>query len=149
MQGYRLCCDFTDVGLVNLVADLLSEDTAATHNRSLCGLVYVGCGSGIEHASSQAHAFFKVLCAAMARVMCLNKDRSDAEKISGDLTRRLRCFIGIVSLRDVVQIGARGEFLQHETHCFGARFQDSNIPDEVFDMVCETIKRRLSGMRKK
>jgi len=122
------------------VADLLSEN----NGMELCGWIYVGCGSGKECAESRANDFFMVLCAAMAAVFSINKDKSDSEKISKDLTLRLNSYIGIVSLRDVVRIGARGEFLQHETYCFGSRFVGGDSLEEVVAIVKGSIKNRRS-----
>ena len=122
------------------MADLLSEN----NSRELCGWIYVGCGSGKECAESRAKDFFMVLCAAMAAVFSINKDKSDSEKISKDLTLHLNSYIGIVSLRGVVRIGARGEFLQHETYCFGSRFVGGDSLEEVMAIVKGSIKNRRS-----
>ncbi len=147
-QGYRLCCKFSESGLVNLVSDLLNDDKSSHQDKSLCGWIYVGCGSGKQLADSKAREMFRVLCAAMARVLCLHKDKHESDTICSELIQRLQGCIGIVSLRDVLQIGERGEFLQHETYCLGSRFQDSDVHDEVRSMVnqCFTTKgRRMQG----
>jgi hypothetical protein len=147
-QGYRLCCKFSESGLVNLVSDLLNDDKSSHQDKSLCGWIYVGCGSGKELADSKAREMFRVLCAAMARVLCLHKDKHESDTICSELIQRLQGCIGIVSLRDVLQIGERGEFLQHETYCFGSRFQDSDVHDEVRSMINQCFKtkgRRMQG----
>lgn len=141
-QGYRLCCNFSVQGLANLVADLLSDDRSVNSGRALCGWVSVGCGSGEELAESQAEEMFRVLCAAMAKVMCTNKGTSDAQNVCKDLTRRLKDFIGIVSLRGVVSVGARGEFLEHETYCFESRFVQEEMPGEVLDIVKKALTKK-------
>ena len=143
-----MCCKFSESGLVNLVSDLLSHDKSSHKDKSLCGWIYVGCGSGKELADSKAREMFRVLCAAMARVLCFNKDKYESDTICSELIQRLQGCIGIVSLRDVLQIGERGEFLQHETYCLGSRFQDSDAHDEVRSIVNQCFKtngRRMQG----
>lgn len=141
-QGYRLCCDFSVPGLVNIVGDLVSDDVAVNNGKALCGFVYAGCGSGRDFAEARARGMFDVLCASLARVLCLNKDRHDAQKICEDVTRRLRNCVGIVSLRGVLEIDGKGEFLQHETYCFQSRFLVSDSPEEVLEIVRTTFKKR-------
>ena len=141
-QGYRLCCNFSAEGIANWVATLLHDDWTFNDGRALCGWVSVGCGSGKEIAESQAKEMFAVLCEAMAKVLCTNKDKSEADQISKEITRKLRDFIGVVSLRDVIKIGERGEFLEHETYCFGSRFLGAETPADVLDIVNRTFKKK-------
>ena len=137
-QGYRLCYEFSAQGLVNVVQELLN----GRNGHDLCGWVFVGFGAGRERAESQADEMFNVLCAAMARVLCVSDDRSEAQNIGKDITRRLRRCIGIVSFRSVMPMKGRGEFLEHETYCLSSPSLDDDCPDYVLQAVKAAFKAR-------
>ena len=54
---------------MNIVGDLLSDDTSVNNGRALCGFVYAGCGSGKDFAETKARDMFDVLCVSLARVL--------------------------------------------------------------------------------
>ena len=137
-QGYRLCYEFSAQGLVNVVQELLN----GRNGHDLCGWVFVGFGAGRERAESQADEMFNVLCAAMARVLCVSDDRSEAQNIGKNITRRLRRCIGIVSFRSVMPMKGRGEFLEHETYCLSSPSLDDDCPDYVLQAVKAAFKAR-------